>query len=450
MALIKKVLGVPEGQPAKTRGINWWVWAAIVGSLAMLVCSISAPTWLPGLIRQTVPHSYIVAYAPEPLAEFIFSRDYETLPTIAPDQVNSDALLAEFAATATSVSAALEATGTPAPQITATPTATPLPTLPPSTFLTGAKVIGQGWNRCGPTTLSMYLSYWGVPVDNRTQEEISAVIKPEYEDKNTSPRELAQYAQDSGFTTFVRANGKIDTLRRLIANGYPVIVERGFDELPEEGWMGHYMLLTGYNDADRTFAALDSYWTLKHSHPDPANPADYWGYDELDRLWRQFAWTYVVIAPESEADEIAAIIGSDMDDTTMYYEAAQRLSAELSANPSDVFGWFSLGTMLVGLKDYERAADAYDQARTLGLPFRMLWYQFGPYEAYYQIGDYSSVIELANWTLYDYPISEEAYYARGRVYLAQGEVERARGQFQKALSINPNYDAARQALDELD
>lgn len=450
MALIKRLFQSSAQEDGKSARLKVVAWVFVVGALASLICAISAPAWLPQLIRQTVPHSYIVAYAPEPVAEFIFSRDYETLPTIAPNQGSSDELLADLAATATSVPTQAQATGTAAPEITVTPTVTPLPALPSSTFLTGAKVIGQGWNRCGPTTLSMYLSYWGVPVDNRTQEEISAEIKPEYEDKNTSPDELSRYAQAAGFATFHRVNGRIDTLRRLIASGYPVIIERGFDELPEDGWMGHYMLLIGYNDADRTFAALDSYWTLKHIHPDPANPADYWNYDELDRLWRQFSWTYLVIAPESEADEIAAIIGPDIDDATMYYNAAQRLSAQLSANPNDVFGWFSLGTMLVGLKDYERAADAYDQARTLGLPFRMLWYQFGPYEAYQQVGDYDSVIELANWTLYDYPISEEAYLARGLVYQSQGDIEKARGQFQKALSINPGFEAARTALTALD
>ena len=47
----------------------------------------------------------------------------------------------------------------------------------------------------------------------------------------------------------------------------------------------------------------------------------------------------------------------------------------------------------------EEAAAAFDQARQIGLPWRMLWYQFGPFEAYYETGRYDEVIALADATL---------------------------------------------------
>ena len=41
----------------------------------------------------------------------------------------------------------------------------------------------------------------------------------------------------------------------LIAAGFPVIVEKGFEGADFDGWMGHYELITGYDDAARSFTA---------------------------------------------------------------------------------------------------------------------------------------------------------------------------------------------------
>ena len=57
------------------------------------------------------------------------------------------------------------------------------------------------------------------------------------------------------------------------------------------------------------------------------------------------------------------------------------------------FAWFNLGSSRVGLGDYAGAAEAFDQAFTIyqqlseeQRPYRLMWYQTGPYEAYYAAG----------------------------------------------------------------
>ena len=448
-------------------------WVVLFICMAILLAALTFPLWLPRAVRSVIPDRYIVAYAPEPVAEFIFSRSVEIVPTAMPGTAQESLLLESLASTVSPVGSA-----TPLPTIqsagpstqavpgvnlpTATPTSAFAPEggsmvtpsvsdLPSSALLQGMTLVGQGFNMCGEATLTIYLSYWGVPIDNRTQLEVSRAIKPHPDDSNTSPHELAGYAESLGFETVVRANGDIDLLRRFIAAGYPVMIERGFDELPEEGWMGHYMLIVGYSDPDRQFAALDSYWGLKRAHPDPNNPVDYWDYDTLNRLWRHFNWTYLIVYPPANTVEVQAIIGDDMNDSVMYSRAAQRLTGELAQDPNDAFGWFSLGTNLVSLGDFMRAAEAYDQARRIGLPFRMLWYQFGPYEAYYQIGRYQDVLDLANFILdvQNYPESEEAFYYRGLVYEQRGQMDAARNQFRRALEYNPNFEPAQRELDRL-
>jgi tetratricopeptide (TPR) repeat protein len=76
----------------------------------------------------------------------------------------------------------------------------------------------------------------------------------------------------------------------------------------------------------------------------------------------------------------------------------------------------------------------------------MLWYQFGPYEAYYQVGRYDDVILLADTALQDRPYLEEAFYYKALALQAQGDTAGALENFRQAADFNPNFLAARDAL----
>jgi tetratricopeptide (TPR) repeat protein len=79
----------------------------------------------------------------------------------------------------------------------------------------------------------------------------------------------------------------------------------------------------------------------------------------------------------------------------------------------------------------------------------MLWYQFGPYEAYYKAGRYEDVILLADVTLEDRPYFEESYYYKGLALAALGDEEGARENLENAANFNPNFTPAVDALDTL-
>jgi tetratricopeptide (TPR) repeat protein len=117
---------------------------------------------------------------------------------------------------------------------------------------------------------------------------------------------------------------------------------------------------------------------------------------------------------------------------------------------STAFSWFNVGSSLTSLGRHHDAAAAYDQARLLGLPWRMLWYQFGPYESYYAVGRYDDVISLATVTLSVVDNLEESYYWRGMAFLGKENEDRARADFKAALKYNPRFSAAQQALENLD
>ena len=312
------------------------------------------------------------------------------------------------------------------------PTISPTPALPEKLELTGFMHQYQTWNNCGPATLTTALSYFG---RSERQAEAADFLKPDSDDKNVSPDEMAAYVRRLGYGATVRVGGTLGQVKQLIASGFPVILEKGFEPDPDKGWMGHYLLLTGYDDAQDVFMTQDSYLG-------PNRPVSY---SEVDQYWRQFNRLYIVPYPPKEAGMLESLIGPE-NPLAEYEQALATAQAEAAANPEDAFAWFNTGTNLTALGRYDEAAAAFDQARLAGLPWRMLWYQFSPYEAYYRVGRYEDVVTLARATLGTTDNLEESHYWLGMAQLAQRELDDAQREFELALKFNPNFAPAHEAL----
>jgi tetratricopeptide (TPR) repeat protein len=76
----------------------------------------------------------------------------------------------------------------------------------------------------------------------------------------------------------------------------------------------------------------------------------------------------------------------------------------------------------------------------------MLWYQFGPFRAYYESGRYEELIALADATIATAGDIEEVYYWKGLGLVAQGDTAGARQVWKRALELNSNYTEAASAL----
>jgi tetratricopeptide (TPR) repeat protein len=292
----------------------------------------------------------------------------------------------------------------------------------------------QLWNNCGPATLTMALSYYGWGGDQR---QAAAFLKPDQEDKNVNPSEMVEFIQQQNLEAVLRYGGDVNLIRELLLAGFPVLVEKGFDPEPERlGWMGHYLLVVGYNEFDGAFITMDSYLGPSQNEP----------YPDFDDFWKHFNRTYVVIYRPEERDDLAAVLGDNMDPTVNFWNALSIAIDEVNENPQDAFAWFNLGTSYAQVAYYQDAAGSYDQARLLGLPWRMLWYQFGPYQAYFQVGRYDEVLALAEAALATTVEVEETFYYKGLALQAQGDMAGARDAYQQAVNFNPNYVDAIQAL----
>jgi tetratricopeptide (TPR) repeat protein len=335
---------------------------------------------------------------------------------------------------------------TPSPTDTLTPTPSASP-VPPSVMLTGVVYEDQhnAYNYCAPANLAMALSFWGW---HGNRDTVAPVLKPDSKDKNVMPYEMVDYVlEHTDLKALMRVGGDLDLIKRFLIAGFPVLVEKGtflVDLQNVLSWMGHYEVITGYDDARQVFIGQDSY--LGPNTPVP--------YDKMIVDWRSFNYTYILIFSADKETQVMTLLGPDADEAENYRRAAQITSDEIYtlSGADRFFAMYNRGTNLVGLQDYAGAAAIYDEAFTFypniaekDRPWRILWYQTGPYKAYYYTGRYYDVISRADITLSEMKSEknlEESYYWRAMAKAALGDTDGAIKDLREALKWHPKWSVA--------
>jgi tetratricopeptide (TPR) repeat protein len=349
------------------------------------------------------------------------------------------------------------------PGPTATATISPTPTLTPTSLpmqinLPGVKYETQRgrWNYCGPANLSMAMTFWGW---NGNRDIVGQAVKPnEKDDKNVMPYEMENFVETNtaDLAAVVRLGGNLPLVKRLIAAGFPVLVEKGYYETDADGhysWLGHYQFVTGYDEGVQTVIVQDTYLD---------GPDFQIQEEEFIQGWRNFNFIFLVVYPRAREAEVLSLLGDWVDEAWSNrhaQEIAARETAEL-LGVDQYFAWYNLGSSYVSLQDYASAAQAYDQAFLAyallpddGLrPFRMVWYQTGPYFAYYYTARYQDVLSLANTTfdtIQNRLVLEESLYWRGMAKVALGDIAGAEFDFRKSLEVHPNFPPTLEAMRNL-
>ncbi len=341
-------------------------------------------------------------------------------------------------------------TATPTPLLTPTSTMLPEPTAIPTPLPSRASINPppydpirdkEDFNNCGPATLALALRTYGWKGD---QYDVSKVIKPNRDDSNVNVEELIYYVrtQAGWLNAEYRVGGNIDTLRKYLSNGIPVIIEETFMTdrnylINDDRWAGHYLLLTGYDDQIRQFTVQDVL----------LGPNQLINYDILEEHWQSFNHVYILVFKPEQAELVKTLMGADADATANRQNALTDAERETQIDPQNSFAWFNVGSNLVALDRYAEAAQAYDKARSIGLPLRMLRYQFGPFIAYFHAGRIDDLLTLTKYALSITRVSEEGMLWRGWAFYRTGDKTAALPYFRNALEIHPGYLDALSAID---
>jgi tetratricopeptide (TPR) repeat protein len=316
--------------------------------------------------------------------------------------------------------------------------------LPDTIRLTGLRPVYQLVNRCSAAALTIQLSYFQWP---GTYDDVIRGLNPHQEDVAVRLDEMADFARAQGLGAIERTGGTLQRLRELVAGGFPVLIENSYYEGPGgfDAWLSHNRVIMGYDDSTASLLSFDS---LLGNGPD--NTGRPIPYDDIDTRWKPFNRNFLVLYRPEQEVLLQQILGEDWDVQVNAENTLEQSQAEVGTPNEDSFTWFNIGSSLLTLNRDEEAAAAFDTALATGLPWRMMWYQYGPLEAYARVGRYDDVIRLATQVLSTTPGVEEIYYYFGRAYEGQGDLQRARGNYQAALFRNEYFRAAQEALARVD
>ena len=289
----------------------------------------------------------------------------------------------------------------------------------------------QGWNNCGPATLTNALVHFGYEDD---QFRAATWLKPNYEDKNVSPWQMAEFVNtqipELPVYAIVRSGGTLEQLQTLMVNEFPVVIEKGYEPSGYD-WMGHYLLLTGWDESLQQVNSMDSF----------KGPNTRYSYDDIERYWQHFNYKYIVLYTVDQEEELMALLGDDADEWQNHIKALEMARAEAIEDQDDAHAWFNMGSNFVSLGMYDAAAQAYDKAISLGLPWRMFWYQFGSFEAYYQTERYDDMIRIARQNQNDGggQYVEETYYYLGMAREGRGETGQGAAELHRRANLQPQF-----------
>lgn len=355
--------------------------------------------------------------------------------TSAPAEAATPAAVATNAPTLTPApSPEVTAATTPTAQPSPSPATTPVPTAPPlpvSAHLEPMTHAFQTWNNCSAVSASMVLSYYGIV---RSQAQLATVFRPNLDDKHVEPRQLVRFFPEYGLRADLYEGGSIEMVKRLVAAGFPVVTPQWLDFKPDA--IGHYRVVRGYDDTRGGFLVNDS-----------MIGADvFLSYDDFERLWRAFNYRYLPVYRPDDRPRIEQIIGVDIDQKANL-ERTLALFTELAAqHPDDAYYRFSIGTSFFELGNYAEAVAAYEKVTALGLPSKMLWYQFWPVAAYNEVGKHDQALELASEQIADAGTFGEMRFERGRAYEALGKQDLALAEYRRALIDDANLQNAQDAI----
>lgn len=297
----------------------------------------------------------------------------------------------------------------------------------------------QSFNNCGPASLSMALRFYGI---EKSQEELGRSLRPyqnaagDNDDKSVTLEELARESEKYGFISYRRPNGNAEKIKLFITYGMPVIT-RTWLHADED--IGHYRVVKGYNEETKQLIQDDSF----------QNKNLWYSYEDFNKIWEKFNYEYLVLVPKDKQKIVEAILGEDVDEKTAWQKAVERSKKILAANPNDVTARFNLSIAYYNTGDFKKSVEEFEKVENQ-LPFRTLWYQIEPIQAYYELGNYDRVFAITDKILNNQNRAyEQAYLVRGKSYQKQGRNDLARAEFEKAVFYNKNMLSARNALDSI-
>lgn len=303
-------------------------------------------------------------------------------------------------------------------------------------LLKGTRVVAQTFNNCGPATLSMILSYYGI---DRSQKELGDQMRPyqhpkgNNDDKTVFYEEFVTMIEKFGLRALFRPAGSIELLKLFTANEIPVVLKTRLK--PKED-SAHYRIVRGFDEKAKVIIQDDSYFGANRQIP----------YYEFLEMWQPFGYNYLPVYPPEKEAAVKVILGQNQNEKEAWRYALDRAEKENQLDPENVHPIFNLSVAYYHLGEYQKSVAEFERVESR-LSRRALWYQIEPILAYWQLKNYDRVFALSDRLFENGNRAfSELYQLRGEIYLEKGDKGAARQEFELALKYHKGFKPAEEAL----
>lgn len=264
----------------------------------------------------------------------------------------------------------------------------------------------QTWNNCAPASLSMILSFYQIDI---SQQFIESRIKSNKNDVHISTEELQDFMLSHNYHLHIEDGLSVLDIIEVINENKPVMVPIWYKR-SEDDQMGHYIVITGYDDSRKIFYIKDPL----------DGEREYIPYEEFDHLWKVFNRTILI-----------------PDVTAGSYNFENR---EVVQEPYDFFDWYNLG--VESMDHPETALGYFRKALVLEYPERFYWYNTKIFKTLFDTRNYRDIIHLSNETLRTCLAIEEIWYWRAKALYALSMYDEAHISIDNALKYRDSYKDA--------
>src|SRR5437762_1975726 len=166
------------------------------------------------------------------------------------------------------------------------------------------KHVWQSLNNCGPASVVMALSTFGIDV---SQESARVPLRGTNILSGMGPQKVDAWVNANfGLRSVWRNNGTNDLVRRLVANGFAPMVTQWMQD-PSISRIAHWRTVRGYDDERGVFYVNDPMLG--------ANVA--LSYEWFAANWQPFSYRWMVIYRPADASRVQQIVGPDWSEVAM-------------------------------------------------------------------------------------------------------------------------------------
>jgi hypothetical protein len=268
---------------------------------------------------------------------------------------SSPGLTQSLAAPAAGTAISVSTQATPPSGIETLAVAAPAPqpkAAPAAAAINEMKHVWQSLNNCGPASVVMALSTFGIDV---SQEAARVPLRGTSLVSGMGPQRVDGWVSANfGLRSVWRNNGTNDLLRRLVANGFAPMVTQWMQD-PSISRIAHWRVVRGYDDAASTFHVND---------PMLGNGVSL-SYQWFENNWQSFSYRYMVIYDPKDEALLKAIIGDDWSDLKMRGNLYERARDNAYAHDTSA-SWLAYGEAAYGYGMFREAVSAFQRGMSLG------------------------------------------------------------------------------------